>query len=165
MKSRFSTWASQRVGEESPVTTGWEQELGTPQVQSCHLVSMIPQAPLTTQLGWECRLPIQPLWLLMMVGLQVFLWYLTGVELLLSKSFVLLDCSLPCPLTSECKLLGGFFFCSCWLSWVAGFSSIHPGTYMAVRDPREFNTTHGSWGPLPVCLFLPFRVFFGLLYM
>lgn len=145
-------------------------------VQSCHLVSMIPEAPLTTHWGWKFWLPTQPLLLLMMVGLQVFLWYLTGVELLLSKSsfccfvfFVfcfLLDFSFLCPLTSEYKCLRRFFFFFLLLSalpgcWVAGFSSTYPGIYMAVREPREFNTTHGSWGPLPGCLFL--STFQGLL--
>ena len=60
-------------------------------------------------------------------GAVGFLCYLIRVELLLSKSFVLLDDSFLGPLASECKLLRGFFFffaCFCWLFWVARFSSI-----------------------------------------
>ena len=43
-------------------------------------------------------------------GAVGFLCYLIRVELLLSKSFVLLDGSFLGPLASECKLLRGFFF-------------------------------------------------------
>lgn len=80
-----------------------------------------PWFPLKHQWGWKAWLPIQPLLLMVEMGLQVFLQCLAGVELFL------LDCSFPGPLMREGKLLRGalvcLFVCFCWHSWVAGFSS------------------------------------------
>lgn len=56
---------------------------------------------------------------------KVFLCCLAGVEWLLSKSFLSLNCPFPSPLARKCRLLlGSFLVCARYLLWVAHFSNI-----------------------------------------
>lgn len=75
------------------------------------------------------------LFLLAGVGPQFLLWYLAGVEQLLSKK----NRGLAMLSLSFRLMLGPFIFlvCALWCFQFASFSSIWSGIYAAKRKPRE----------------------------
>lgn len=92
------------------------------------------------------------------------LWCLSGIERLLSKSFVWRVCLFSGALGSESRFCCGFFVCLHWRFQIVGFFSSKSGMYEIKRKPRELTTASffGSQVSSQLAFFSsPFKTYLG----